>query len=250
MKKTSLLISFIMGISLLFMGFTNENIVKDFASFDKAFIPPLALTNQGKLNPSKKAMNILNQSWNSFKAKYYESNPKDANWKSDFDSIEIAIMEANGIVDKGGDLMPAHETLEEIRIITMDLRKRNNINYYIDPLTEFHSVMETIVHTASDNEPEDIDKAVIEEISEALAEAKTLWAGLGKFPFNKDAYDLNEKKAGAIKKLYKVEKEALNKLTKAIESGDISAIIAASKGVKPNYAKLYMQFGDFDSVTN
>lgn len=81
--------------------------------------------------PSKKAMKILKQNWKTFRARYYDSNPQDPLWKNDFDKIDNQIMEADNIVKGGKDLMQAHEALEEIRIITKDLRTRNKIVYYI-----------------------------------------------------------------------------------------------------------------------
>ena len=140
-----------------------------------------------------KAMKILKKEWEVFKAKYYESNPNDAKWKEDFDRIDRQIQEAGKIVKRGENLMSAHEALEEIRIITLELRKRNSIDYFLDPMTEFHTLMEQIFHTGKDNSPEDLDKGMINDLKEAVAEAQALWKKIGEYPFEKEVCNGEDK---------------------------------------------------------
>ncbi len=244
---------FTLGILILvflfiFPAASHANIQKDFVAFDRAFIPPLAITNQEKVKPSRKAMKILIQDWEAFKAKYYDSNPKDAKWKEDFDRIERQIREAAKIVKSGEKLMSAHEALEEIRIITLELRKRNNIPYFLDPMTEFHTLMEQIFHAGKDNSPEDLDAGMIDDLKEAVAEAKALWRKIGEFPFDKDLYGFSDAMVAQMKKYHEAEAAALDNVNKAIDSGDKKAIIKAAMGVKSNYAQTYKMFGDFDRL--
>ena len=221
---------------------------KDFVAFDRAFIPPLAITNQEKVNPSRKAMKILMQNWEAFKAKYYDANPQDPKWKEDFDHIDRQIQEAAKIVKSGKNLMAAHEALEEIRIITMELRKRNNMEYYLDPLTQFHTLMEAIFHTGQDNSPDDLDQGMISDLKETVSEAQALWRKIGGIPFDKDLYGFTDQMVAQMKQYHSAEAAALDKAQKAIETGDKKAIIAAAKGVKDNYAQMYKMFGDFDRI--
>ena len=51
-----------------------------------------------------------------------------------------------------------------------------------------------------------------------------------------------------MKKLLKMETEALNKLKRALDDNNNALIITTAKAIKPNYAKLYKLFGDFDRV--
>ena len=238
----------VLAFFFIFPAASHANIQKDFVAFDRAFIPPLAITNQEKVKPSRKAMKILKQNWEAFKAKYYESNPKDAKWKEDFDRIDRQIQEAAKIIKEGANLMSAHEALEEIRIITLELRKRNNIDYYLDPMTEFHSLMEQIFHAGKDNSPEDLDKGMITDLKEAVAAAEALWRKIGEFPFDKDLYGFSDAMVAQMKKFHEEEMAALGNVSKAIEAGDKKAIIKAAKGVKSNYAQMYKMFGDFDSI--
>ncbi|MDB4443969.1 hypothetical protein N9174_01340 [bacterium] len=235
-------------LPLLLMGFTKTDFKRDFVSFDQAFIPPLALTNQEKVKPSKKAMKILSQNWDVFRAKYYDANPQDSKWKEDFDKIDKVILEAKTTVGSGKHLMSAHETLEEVRWITLELRKRNHIDYYLDPLTEFHAHMEEIFHMGNDNSPEDIGSDEINTLKETLAEAEKVWTTVKSADFDPSVYGFNDQKMAKMKKLLKLESDALNNLKQALESGDKAAVIKAAKGIKPNYAKLYKLFGNFGQV--
>jgi hypothetical protein len=249
MKQTKLSLGIlILGLLFIYPAASHANIKKDFVAFDRAFIPPLAITNQEKVKPSRKAMKFLKQDWEAFKAKYYESNPKDAKWKQDFDRIDRQIQEAAKIVKSGKNLMSAHEALEEIRIITLELRRRNKIDYFLDPMTEFHTLMEQIFHTGQDNSPEDLDKGMIDDLKEATAEATSLWKKIGTYPFDKELYGFSDAMAARMKGYHKAETAALTEVDKAIASGDKKAIIKASKGVKSNYAKLYKMFGDFGRI--
>ncbi|MBW1945898.1 MAG: hypothetical protein JRJ51_24185, partial [Deltaproteobacteria bacterium] len=227
---------------------SHADIKKDFVAFDRAFIPPLAITNQEKVKPSRKAMKILIPNWETFKAKYYDSNPKDAKWKENFDHIDRQIQESAKIVKSGKNLMSAHEELEEIRIITLELRKRNHIDYYLDPLTRFHILMEEIFHTGKDNSPEDLDKGMINDLKETVAEAKALWQEIERVPFDKDLYGFTDPMVAQMKGFQKAEAVALDKVRMATESGDKKVIIKTAKGVKSNYAQMYKMFGDFDRI--
>ena len=51
-----------------------------------------------------------------------------------------------------------------------------------------------------------------------------------------------------MKKLLKMESEALNKLGKALDVNNNALIIETAKAIKPNYAKLYKLFGDFERI--
>ncbi|MBW1818004.1 MAG: hypothetical protein JRJ60_12700 [Deltaproteobacteria bacterium] len=60
MKRTTVTLgALLLGAWFVFTGFAPQELKKDFVSFDRAFIPPLALTKQEKVKPSKKAMNLF-----------------------------------------------------------------------------------------------------------------------------------------------------------------------------------------------
>jgi hypothetical protein len=226
-------------------GLGDGTVLKDFVSFDKAFIPPLALTNQEKVAPSKKAIEILKEEWGRFRSRHYEANAKDAKWKQDLDSVGAKIQDAERIILGEKNLMEAHEILETIRYAFMDARKRNGIEYYIDHLSEFHEHMEAIVHAASDAGSASLAEKEKSFISRECGEAMRIWAGIQRLPFDKELFGFDDRRETKRQELLQKEAEALLTLQKSLESNDAPRIIRAAKEVRPNYAQLYMLFGDF-----
>jgi len=233
---------------LIGAGAAFADLRKNFVAFDKAFIPPLALTNQEKLKPSEKAMKILEKEWSEFKAKYYDYNPKDAQWKSDFDEADKLIREAGDVVRSGKNLFSAHETLEGIRILFMELRKRNRIDYYIDLLTEFHEHMEFIFHAGKENTPASLTDEDIKSVKITLSEAEEVWGRIKTARFDKELYDFDDRKVTEMQHYIDLETAALNKLKMSIQNLDKPSIIKTAMAIRPNYAKLYKMLGDFDRM--
>ena len=90
-------------------------------------------------------MKRLKKYWKEFEGKYYHYYFNDRNWEDSFCRIDNLINKASVIVDSMRNLKHAHQTLEGVRQIFTKLRKRDNINYFIDLLTRFHEPMEKIV---------------------------------------------------------------------------------------------------------
>lgn len=230
-------------------GFAIDDLMKDFVSFDRAFIPPLALTNQEKVNPSKKGMGLLKENWSAFKLKHYEANPKDPQWKKGLDGIEERMLKAGRIVAGGKGLMEAHEILEEIRYAFMNLRKRNGIDYYLDHLTEFHGHMEAIMHTVSERDAGSFTTKDKEYVARECAEAVKIWSRVQSLAFDKQLFGFDEKKVAGMRDLMEKEADVLRRLQKALEGEDKALIIESAKKIRPIYAQLYKMFGDFEAVT-
>ena len=236
--------------AVAFAGAAQADVISDFVKFDQAFIPPLALTNAEKVGPSTKGMKILKAAFTDLKSSQDNAFPDDPAWKTDFDRIEAIIAKADQIVLSKKDLMDAHEALEEVRHITLDMRTRHNIQYFMDPLTRFHTLMEELFHAGLDNKPEDLDDTMLAGLADTAQEASEVWAAVGQFPFDPQVYGLGPKKTEAMKELYQKEAQALDNMEKALAAKDKAAVIAAAKGVKPNYANYYKLFGDFDRIMN
>lgn len=223
-------------------------IVEDFVAFDKAFIPSLVLTKQGKVEPAAKAMELLMQGWEAFKSKHYESKAPDTEWKTDFDRIEKHILVAASMVKTAKGLIPAHEELEKVRLIALQLRQRNDIGYYLDLLIEFHDPMEEIFHTGKDISPEDLDEEAMKSLSETVSKARALWQQAREAPFEQDLYGFTAPMVQKMKGYHEAEQRALDRVAAAIGSNDKAAITKAARGVKSSYAMLYKMFGDFENV--
>jgi hypothetical protein len=86
---------------------------------------------------SKLAMKFLKEDWAAFKKKYYSAQPNDVQWKKDMDKVEDLIMAADKTVASGKDLPNAHEDLEGVRMILLEARQRNKIDYFPTTLPNF-----------------------------------------------------------------------------------------------------------------
>jgi len=233
---------------ILFSGTSSAGTIQDYASFDRAFIPPMAITQKEQVKPSKKAMKILIPAWSELKGKYYHAPTSDDALRKDFDKIEELIVKAKKIIDSEQNLMAAHETLESVRYILMERRLRNNISYYPDLLTQFHEHMEEIYHSGADATPEELNEDDIYALKETLQEGLAVWETVKNAPFNPVEYGFSDQKTRMREKLMIEESAALKQLEDAIAGRDKEKIIAAAVGIKPKYAAQYKLFGDFDKV--
>jgi hypothetical protein len=249
MNKSCAMIGFlILSVTAAAFAGSQSDLLKAFVDFDRAFIPPLAITNAEKVKPSRKAMAVLINNWKQFKAAYQNHKPDDPQWAKDFDYADRQIKKAADIVDSGKDLFSAHEILETVRILFMELRRRNKVDYYIDYLTEFHEYMEAIFHAGKDHTVDSLTADDIADLKNHYEEAAKLWITIGDLPFDKSLYGFSDQKYKKMKNFMARETESLDRLKKAIDSGDKPAIIKAALGIKPNYAKAYKMFGDFERV--
>jgi len=227
------------------MGFTQNELRQDMVKLDKSYIAALALTSQGEVAESRKAMDILSGSWKAFKKTYYDANPKDTQWKKDFDAADKMIAEAAHIVVSDRKVTDAHEALENMRMVMMRLRARNKVDYFVDGLTAFHEPMEAIVLAAKDKTPETLTDADIQRIRKTLPDAEKLWNRVMAGKLDAATYQLDASQITQAQKLMQTEQQALAALKSALAKGEKPAIIKTAVGIKPNFAQLFMIFGDF-----
>ena len=244
-------VSFAALLLALWLGLTaftdTDELLSDFAHLDSAFIPPLALTNQEKVQPSKKAMELLMQNWKPFYTEY-RINPDDPEWAEDMDSIDQAFEQAQVIVASGENLMRAHEVLETYRTTTAEMRRRNNMDYFIDPLTDFHSSMEGIVHTADEHGVDEIDASLRETLADMLATAKEEWRVIMEFDLNPALFGFSQGQVEKLREFMEKEQQSLHRLDQALESGTAEEVKEAGVGIKPAYQQIYKMFGNFKAV--
>lgn len=222
---------------------------RDMASFDKVYIPALSFTNMEKINESKTAMSLLVDRWRQFKNKYYHANPDDPQWDGDLDSIDSLITNAEKVVQSETHILDAHQKyLEHVRIVFMKLRKRNNIEgYLIDFLTRFHQPMEDIGLAAKGRTPQTWTADNLARIKHTLPEAMVRFDEIKNAELDRDLFGFDAAKTARIQKLIAEEEAALRALKQAIEQNNAQKIIETAIGIKPNFARLFKQFGDFKS---
>ena len=237
-------------ILIMVSGFTSVNVsaktdslVKDMVAFDRQYIAALALTSQEKLKPSTQAMARLLPLWKSFNYKHRNMVKKDADWKKDMNKIDYYIHAANKIVSSGKHLIYAHNELEHVRVIMLNARVRNHIEYFIDHLTRFHEPMETLVLTVKGKSASDISSDTIAKMKSEVQTAKTLWQKVVQAPLDKHLFGFSDEKVNMVKGYQLKETEALAKLETALAGGNNNIIISAGLAIKPSFAKMFMLFG-------
>jgi hypothetical protein len=221
-----------------------QALLDDFANFDRAYVPALALTKMGTPEASGKAMARLKDQWQEFDAKCHKAMPKDSQWPKDFDRVSRAISEAaKHLAD--GQQPEAHESLEAIRELLLESRRRNGLDYYLDHLTEFHATMEEIVLAVKVEKPSDLKEDTIESIRGRTRKAIEQWEQVKSAPFQPQRFGFDDKKVAQREQLLKAETQALKKLEEALKEDDKARIISTGMAIKPVFAKNFMLFGDF-----
>ena len=243
MKQTQAI--WITLLALLLAGFAANDIRRDMVAFDKVYIAALALTSQGKSTESRKAVDALHKSWQGFKERHYNANPQDVQWKKDFDHVNAMVDEAVKVIASGQKVTDAHEALEHVREVLMKLRQRNRIDYFIDGLTAFHEPMEAIVLAAKDKTGDTLADVDIARIRNMLPQAEQAWQRVTGSKLDANDYLLAPAQADDARKLMALEDASLAALKDALATGDKARIAQAAVAIKPNFAKLFMTFGDF-----
>jgi hypothetical protein len=232
-------------VGLLFATAARADFVVDSAAFDKAYIPALAVTSQGEAEKSKAAMARLNQAWLLYSNAHRQDNPGDASWEKGFAEIDKWIREADAIVARGDTLIDAHNVLEHVRVILMQLRQKHGIDYYLDHQTAFHEPMETIVLAAKGKTPATLTEQDLATIRNTLPALDARWKAVQNARFEPGNYGLDSTRAAKVKQTVERETEAIETLKKALAGSDKSAMIQSAAAIKPPFAQLYMLFGAF-----
>lgn len=232
-------------VGMFFVTTVRADVLAHSAGFDKAYIPALALTSQGDSEKSKVAMARLNQAWRFYSNAHRQDNPGDESWMKGFAEIDQWIREADTIVARGNKLIDAHNVLEHVRIILMQLRQNHGIDYFPDHLTAFHEPMEEIVLAAKGKTPETFTEQDLATIRNTLPALEARWSAVRKARFDPAKYGLDGERAAKVKQYVELETAAMDKLKKALAGSDEATMIQSAVAIKPPFAQLYMLFGEF-----
>jgi soluble cytochrome b562 len=189
------------------------------ALFDRAYIPALSLSNQGRLEQAKKALSRLEDERGRFKREY-GSHGGDGRWGEALLRVGDTLSEAATHLDDG-ELPKAHEAFEKVRDEFLRLREERSMVYYIDHLNRYHEAMEEVLLTAVEAGIEGLDAALFGFDGEKTRELKNAVSAVGK---------------------------SLDALRAAFCGKDSEAVIKAAQGLRPPNAKTFLMFGDFSGL--
>ena len=133
---------FLIIIIIFFLSCKKEedNFLQDMVELDKAYMKTLLYIRDNNNTNRKSFIEHFIIVWDSFKKKYYNSNPEDPQWKADFDSLQDILIRSHYYVATGEDESAGYFILHDIKYVLSDLRRRNNINWFVDNLSAIYKV--------------------------------------------------------------------------------------------------------------
>lgn len=247
-KKSIIIIGLVLVLlAVVYIAIPNkrDSLIHDMVELDQYYIPVLAYTSQDKPRAARSAMDRLLPLWSEFRQDHRGQGRRDSEWAQDMEKLDGYIQHADELISDGKELQKAHDSLEHVRIILMNARDRNHIDYYIDHLTRYHEPMETLVLSVKGKSPDELSDETIASMRSQLGTAQYLWKQLEQAEFDRTVYEFSEAKARELKALVSKETQSLSNLQEALDSMQRPAIIKAGLALKPPFAKAFMMFGEF-----
>lgn len=239
----------VVGLAVLAAGCTKSDLLAGMADLDRAYIPALALTSQGSPAMAQKAVRVLVESWQTFKARYARGMADDPEWRADLAFLDARIAEAVAIAAVGANLVEAHEALERVRLRLLETRQqRLGLDYYVDYLTVFHGPMEEIYLAAKGKTPATLTDVDIAKIAGELPEAWTAWGQVERARFDNSIFRLSDQKLAERRQYLKAGADTLTAVEVALRRNDRAGLIQAATQLRTNFVKLFLLFGDFDAL--
>ena len=123
---------------LISCGKKENTLLEDMALLDKSYIRTLIYTANINNPNRKESIERFIIDWNAFKKKYYNANGEDPQWKTDFDSLQDILIRSHYYIASGEDESAGYSILHDIKYVLSDMRKRNNINWFVDNINAIY----------------------------------------------------------------------------------------------------------------
>ena len=209
-------------------------------AIQKAYAPyraALYKTNGKSQVEAREVLDQARESWARVASQFGVRPPppydRDKQLAQTFDAIDKAYAQASSEVDQG-KLGKAHETLEEVRDLLSDLRRRNGVIVHSDHMNAYHTAMEDVV---------DDGLALLAKPNGQLR----LMARVGVLDYlakNLSGEAPAELKANAeFVDLAKGVTKSVAELETAALAGDEAAVKTAIGALKKAYSRLFLKFG-------
>ena len=217
----------------------------DLQNWNQWYKRSLLATSRGAAERAPQPLARSREAWYSFLAYWYATPPpeyaEDARWQADLASITGHIHMAEWLATSG-EMYSAHETLEPVRRIWMDIRTRNGVRWLGDEITRYHDVMEPVVLWGTGQARGGVTEENIEEFEAEVAALVEAWRDLAQFRFRPRA---PRGPGGQLQyRIFMTEaNEAVNRLYRVVEEGGIEDIPEAARQVKATFLPLFMNFG-------
>lgn len=198
-----------------------------------AYRAALFQTNANDQKGTLDALTAAQAGWTKVAASYRNSPPPayahDPRFGADIDEVSSLLRRAQSEASTGA-LPAAHETLEGVRDILGELRRRNGVIVFSDHINAYHTEME---HIIGGEIPPDDKQRLTEQVGVLVYLDKKI----------RENASLALQEDAKYRQLSAANTSAIEKLRSALAAGNPSEIKAAIEGLKPAYAKLFLAFG-------
>lgn len=228
------------------LGFLNcgKNVLPTtMAEFDKAFIPVLYYTQQGDLMHAKQSLSVLNEKWDALYIQFDRQAPKADHWRTSFKKVSSWLDEAAQALNDG-DVRRAFVQLDHARYEMVDLRAKENIDYYLDKIWDLETAIDNVVEVSNDTM---LDLLTYNEFLPMTQQIQASWQEVLIDTWEPAYFDFSE---------LEIREEADRKFTlglrvldfkQDVQTADRCKIETAVKKLELAYLNYLYLFGDFDN---
>lgn len=194
-------------------------------------------TNSGDQAASAQAVAQARQAWTAVRERFATAAPapydRDAGFAATLAEVDAVYVRAVRQV-AGGGLAEAHETLEAIRDLLADLRRRNQVVVFSDAMNAYHAQMEHVLQAGPGWLARPGDLPRLTAAAGALAYLADALAGDAPAALRDDATF-----AAGLQAV----RHSVQALLSALTAGDADAARAALGQLKKPYSQLFLRFG-------
>ena len=199
----------------------------------------LMATASGTQEGAKRPMSQARERWYEFLGKYYEAPPpefaEDAHWQSNLAAITGYHHVAEWHLH-AGRMDEAHETLEQVRWVWLELRARNGVSWFGDALSRYRAVMEPVVGWGTGAEHGGVTPDNIEDFEVEVLKLLEAWRRLTQ----------HRPPLGNMRRFsfgMQQEARALAEFEEVVAARLYDDIAEAAKEVNTAFTMLFMGFG-------
>jgi hypothetical protein len=199
----------------------------------------LLATKGGNAEGAGRMLARARVTWYGLLYRHWENPPAqfagDEDWRRDLATITGYLHVAESLAQAGG-MYAAHDALEPIRSLWLDMRERNEIPWFGDQLTRYHDIMEPLVAWGTGDTGRYVTPDNIDEFEQAYAQLETAWRELTRAPMPRG----NTRR---FMMLMRQEGKAVADLQQAIHTRNWGVIPEVCEELKAAFVPLFMGFG-------
>ncbi len=126
-----------------------EFVLKDMATFDRAFIPVYFFVETNQMELAKKSIFHLNQAWQKFRGRYINIFPEWEEYREAFRMTDAWLSEAYQSID-ADNTVAAFVYLDNVRYQMIEWRSLHDLDYLLDDVWDFETSLYLVEEVASD----------------------------------------------------------------------------------------------------